>query len=93
MPDDDGVRILPLAGTSGVGYISLRSYISTADEQLRAAFSEFRAQGIQYFIVDLRYNGGLITTYELLGDLLGGARNTSTSCRARSSTRDIPART
>jgi hypothetical protein len=58
VPDDDGVRILPLAGTSGVGYISLRSYISTADEQLRAAFTEFRAQGIQYFIVDLRYNGG-----------------------------------
>ena len=78
VPDDDGVRILPLAGTSGVGYISLRSYISTADEQLRAAFTEFRAQGIQYFIVDLRYNGGgLITTYELLGDLLGGARSTS----------------
>jgi len=78
VPDDDGVRILPLAGTSGVGYISLRSYISTADEQLRAAFSDFRAQGIQYFIVDLRYNGGgLITTYELLGDLLGGARSTS----------------
>ena len=51
VPDDDGVRILPLAGTSGVGYISLRSYISTADEQLRAAFSDFRAQGIQYFCV------------------------------------------
>jgi C-terminal processing protease CtpA/Prc len=78
VPDDDGVRVLPLAGTSGVGYISLRSYISTADEQLRAAFTEFRAQGIQYFIVDLRYNGGgLITTYELLGDLLGGGRGTS----------------
>jgi C-terminal processing protease CtpA/Prc len=78
VPDDGGVRVLPLAGTAGVGYVSLRSYISTADGQLRTAFGEFRAQGIEYFIVDLRYNGGgLVTTYELLGDLLGGARSTA----------------
>lgn len=75
---DDGVRVLPLAGTAGVGYVNLRTYISTADGQLRTAFEEFRAQGIEYFIIDLRYNGGgLVTTYELLGDLLGGARSTS----------------
>ena len=75
---DDGARILPLAGTSGVGYVHLRTYISTADSQLRNAFGEFRAQGIEYFVVDLRYNGGgLITTYELLGDLLGAARSSS----------------
>jgi C-terminal processing protease CtpA/Prc len=78
VPDDGGVGILPLAGTSGVGYVNLRTYISTADAQLRSAFDGFRAQGIEYFIVDLRYNGGgLITTYELLGDLLGGARDSS----------------
>ena len=78
VPDDGGARILPLAGTSGVGYLNLRTYISSADAQLRTAFDGFRAQGIEYFIVDLRYNGGgLVTTYELLGDLLGGARGTS----------------
>jgi C-terminal processing protease CtpA/Prc len=78
VPDDGGARVLPLAGTAGVGYLNLRTYISTADPQLRAAFDGFRAQGIEYFIIDLRYNGGgLVSTYELLGDLLGGARSTS----------------
>ncbi len=78
VPDDDGVRILPLAGTAGVGYVNFRTYISTADAQLRSAFADFRAQGIDYFIVDLRYNGGgLVSTSELLGDLLGGGRSST----------------
>jgi C-terminal processing protease CtpA/Prc len=78
VPDEGGVRILPLAGTPGVGYLNLRTYISTADDQLRAAFEEFRALGIDNLVVDLRYNGGgLVSTAELLGDLLGGARETS----------------
>lgn len=78
VPDDGGVRILPLAATPGVGYLNLRTYVSTADGQLREAFEGFRTQGIEYFIVDLRYNGGgLVTTSELLGDLLGGARSTA----------------
>jgi len=75
VPDGYGVQVLPLAGTPGVGYLNLRSYVSTADPQLRQAFNQFRARGLDYFIVDLRYNGGgLVSTAELLGDLLGGAR-------------------
>jgi carboxyl-terminal processing protease len=78
VPDDGGVRVLPLEGTAGVGYLNLRTYISTADAQLRNAFADFRTQGIDQFIVDLRYNGGgLISTSELLGDLLGGAQDSS----------------
>ena len=38
VPDSFGTRVLPRAGTTGVGYLHLRSYISTADPQLRAAF-------------------------------------------------------
>ena len=49
VPDDGGIRVLPLAGTAGVGYLNLRTYISTAEEQLRTAFDGFRAQGIEYF--------------------------------------------
>jgi len=75
VPDGYGVQVLPLAGTAGVGYLNLRSYVSTADPQLRQAFSQFRARGLDYFIVDLRYNGGgLVSTAELLSDLLGAAR-------------------
>lgn len=78
VPDDFGVKVLPLAGTSGVGYVHLRSYISTADQQLRDAFAQFRAQNLQYYVVDLRYNGGgLVSIAQIVNDLLGGARSTS----------------
>ncbi len=76
VPDTFGTRVLPLAGTTGVGYLNLRSYISTADPQLRTAFQSFRAQNVRDFIIDLRYNGGgLVSTAELIDNLLGGDRS------------------
>ncbi len=78
VPDAYGASVLPLAGTTGVGYLHLRSYVSTADAQLRAAFADFRARGLDDFIVDLRYNGGgLVSTAELIDNLLGAARSTA----------------
>ncbi len=75
VPDSFGTRVLPMTGTTGVGYLNLRSYISTADPQLRTAFQAFRAQDIRDFVIDLRYNGGgLVSTAELIGNLLGGDR-------------------
>jgi carboxyl-terminal processing protease len=78
VPDSFGTRVLPRAGTTGVAYLHLRSYISTADPQLRAAFETFRAQDVRDFIIDLRYNGGgLVSTAELIDNLLGGDRSTA----------------
>jgi len=78
VPDGFGVQTLPLAGTTGVGYLNLRTYITTADPQLRTAFAQFLDAGIQYFIVDLRYNGGgLVSISQLVNDLLGGARSST----------------
>jgi carboxyl-terminal processing protease len=78
VPNDYGSAVLPLAGTTGVGYLHLRSYVSTADAQLRAAFADFRARGLDDFIVDLRYNGGgLVSTAELVDNLLGATRSTA----------------
>ena len=72
-----GARIIDDGGRR-VGYVNLRTFISTADPALRQAFSSFRAQGITEVIVDLRYNGGgLVSIGELLGNLLGGNRSTS----------------
>jgi carboxyl-terminal processing protease len=72
-----GVKIIDNAGQR-VGYINMRTFISTADNQLRNAFADFRAQGITNFVIDFRYNGGgLVSTAELMGDLLGGNRFTS----------------
>ena len=72
-----GVATLSLPSNPAVpvGYLHLRSYISTAEAPLRSAFADFRAQGIQYFIIDLRYNGGgLVSISDLLGDLFGRSR-------------------
>jgi carboxyl-terminal processing protease len=72
-----GVRVLSLPAnpTVQVGYIALRSYISTAESPLLGAFADFRARGVDYFVVDLRYNGGgLVSISELLGDLFGANR-------------------
>ncbi len=72
-----GARIIDDGGRR-VGYLNLRTFISTADTQLRTAFADFRAQGITNFVIDFRYNGGgLVSTAELLGDLLGGNRSNS----------------
>lgn len=78
VPDAHGTTVLALPGTTGVGYLHLRSYISTADAQLRTAFEQFRALGLQYFVIDLRYNGGgLVDTAELVDNLLGGDRSSA----------------
>jgi hypothetical protein len=69
------VKIIDNGGGQRVGYINMRTFISTANDQLRTAFSDFRAQGITNFVIDFRYNGGgLVSTAELMGDLLGGNR-------------------
>ncbi len=69
-----GSRVLTDNGQQ-IGYLNLRTFISSADPQLRAAFDQFRAAGISQFIIDFRYNGGgLVSTAELMGDLLGGNR-------------------
>ena len=69
---------LPDNPSVSVGYVNLRTYISTATTPLRDAFLGFRNQGIHYFIVDLRYNGGgLISIADLMGDLFGQQRTTS----------------
>jgi C-terminal processing protease CtpA/Prc len=73
----DGAQVLALPSnpTVPVGYLSLRGFISTAETPLRDAYAAFRAQGIEYFIVDFRYNGGgLVSISELIGDLNGRDR-------------------
>jgi carboxyl-terminal processing protease len=73
-----GVKVIDNGGGQRVGYINMRTFISTADDQLRTAFADFRTQGITNFVIDFRYNGGgLVSTAELMGDLLGGNRTTN----------------
>lgn len=72
-----GAQIINDGGRQ-VGYINLRTFISTADPALRAAFASFRTAGITNVIIDLRYNGGgLVSIAELMSNLLGANRATS----------------
>lgn len=66
-------RLVPTVFGPPIGYLELSTFVSTANPELEAAFEEFRANGVTDLIVDLRYNGGgLLSTAELLGNLLGG---------------------
>ena len=59
-------------GGRQVGYVNLRTFIDTADADLRAAYLAFRNAGVTELVIDLRYNGGgLISIAELMGDLMG----------------------
>jgi carboxyl-terminal processing protease len=72
-----GAQIIDDGGLK-VGYVNLRTFISTADPALRSAFASFRAAGVTNVIVDMRYNGGgLVSIAELMTNLLGANRSTS----------------
>ena len=72
--DRYGAKVIQDGGRS-IGYLNLRTFIDTAEPDLRAAFASFKAQGVTELIIDLRYNGGgLISIAELVGNLLGEGR-------------------
>lgn len=61
-------------GARQVGYLNLRTFIDTAEPDLRAAFQSMRTAGVTELVIDLRYNGGgLISIAELMGDLMGSS--------------------
>jgi C-terminal processing protease CtpA/Prc len=77
VPAAGGTAILSLPSNPSVrvGYSHLRTFISTAETPLRNAYAQFRAQGINYIIVDFRSNGGgLVSIAEFIGDLNGRNR-------------------
>ena len=68
-----GAKIISDGGKK-VGYINLRTFIDPANADLRAAFADFRAQGVTELVIDMRYNGGgALSVSDVLGNLL--ARN------------------
>nr|WP_245953898.1 S41 family peptidase [Parasphingopyxis lamellibrachiae] len=76
-----GAQVIADGGRE-IGYLNLRTFISTADPALTAAFNDFKSRGITEFIIDFRYNGGgLVSTAELMGDLLGRNRVNSVFSR------------
>jgi len=50
-------KVLDVNGAK-VGYLMYTSFIADFDEQLNAAFAEFKSENVTDLILDLRYNGG-----------------------------------
>ena len=73
--DRYGVRIINDGGNK-VGYLNLRTFIvSSADPDLRAAFQQFKDDGVTELIIDFRYNGGgLVRIADLMGNLMGAGK-------------------
>ncbi len=77
-------QLLARTGNTPIGYVNLRTFVSTADAQLRSAFATFRTNNVTDVIIDLRYNGGgLVSTAELLSDLLAQGRQGQVQYRTR----------
>ena len=65
--------LLPREGLSPVGYLNLRSFITSANLELEGATSYFKENNVTDLIVDLRYNGGgYLSVADRMLDLLGG---------------------
>ncbi|TLX74604.1 peptidase S41 [Labilibacter sediminis] len=57
---------------SKVGYLCYTSFINELEDDLIAAFGEFKAAGISELILDLRYNGGgAVSTAKLMAGMIG----------------------
>ncbi len=64
------VSILPSA-SGPVGYLMFTTFVRPGEDELRAAFAQFRAAGVTRLVIDLRYNGGgLLSTAAVLGSLI-----------------------
>ena len=68
-------RVVTTPAGRRVGYLHLQNFVSQAQAPLESRFAEFRSQGVQEVVLDLRYNGGgLVSFATTLGSHLGGTR-------------------
>lgn len=66
-------KIVTTPSGKKVGYILLMAFDINYDDDLLYAFSQFKTEGIDDLIIDLRYNtGGMVLSSTLLGTLVAG---------------------
>ncbi|MEN9417143.1 MAG: hypothetical protein RI988_763 [Pseudomonadota bacterium] len=69
-------RVVTTPAGRRIGYVQLQNFISQAQAPWESAFAQFRAQGVQEVVLDLRYNGGgLVSFAATVGSYLGGTRS------------------
>lgn len=65
-------------GTKKVGYLVYIQFLGAFDNKLREVFGQFKAQGVNELVLDLRYNGGgAISSALTLGSLIVKNLNTN----------------
>ncbi|WP_430813886.1 S41 family peptidase [Carboxylicivirga sp. RSCT41] len=63
-------------GNSKVGYLVYTSFVSDYDEELQAVFADFKSQGVDKLVLDLRYNsGGSVNSAILLSSMIAPANS------------------
>ncbi|MEE1962556.1 S41 family peptidase [Allomuricauda taeanensis] len=76
---EDPILIAETLNVNGtnVAYLMYNRFLSSFDEQLNAAFAQFKADGATELVLDMRYNpGGNVNTSRLLASMIYGT-NTS----------------
>lgn len=65
-------------GTKKIGYLMYNQFASNYNTQLNAVFADFKTEGVNELIIDLRYNGGgSVNTATYLGGMVTGQFNGS----------------
>lgn len=68
-------RTLTAADGRPMGYVMVKDMINQTSPALNAAFTQFKAAGVQEVVLDLRYNGGgLVSIGGTLASSVAGAR-------------------
>ena len=71
-------RVLQTPQGKRMGYLHVKDMISQAEPGLSAAFADFKAQGVQELVIDLRYNGGgLVSLAGTLSSYVSAGRTRS----------------
>lgn len=67
--------VITSSGGRKLGVLQVNQMIGQASAPLDAAFAQFRSQGVQDLVLDLRYNGGgLVSLGGTLASYIGGSR-------------------
>lgn len=70
-----GSRVITSPGGRKLGYLEVRNMVSQTSAPLDAAFANFRANGVQDIVLDLRYNGGgLVSMAGTVASYIAGTR-------------------
>jgi carboxyl-terminal processing protease len=69
--------VVTSGGGRKLGVLQVNQMVSQATAPLDSAFAQFRSEGVQDLVLDLRYNGGgLVSLGATLASYIGGSRST-----------------